>query len=246
MTRSRKTANKAIASERVRPPARATRTQQRYWAHLVIAGLSSALGVGSGAALAHFLGSSLEPAGPHEISTVGRIELIRMPIGARRLRDIKTFVLNVGGPDDFGRVYVNNYLNISNEARDAVFFTSSPMGKEARDKVIEKAVDRAEFNIGVKEVRKLLRQGKNYITLELENAIAACVTSIDITVNGKELEHFPQDPPDGYYIEKDVSNLPLLKKFEAASTLDATTTKVGISPLTDALCARRIWEFTLE
>jgi hypothetical protein len=113
-----------------------------------------------------------------------------------------------------------------------------------REKVLEKTVDRADFMMTAKDVRGFLRKGQNYIVQEIENSIfGTCVSMLNIVVNGQNLEHFPQQIPDGFYVEKDVSNLPLLKKFESAAAVDTNPMKV--SALDDALCARRIWEFAL-
>jgi hypothetical protein len=96
-----------------------------------------------------------------------------------------------------------------------------------------------------KDVRGFLRKGENYIVQELENSIfGSCVSMLNIVVNGQNLEHFPQQLPDGFYVEKDVSNPPLLKKFEEAAAIDMGSMKV--SALEEALCARRIWEFNLQ
>jgi hypothetical protein len=218
-----------------------------YSRHVALAGSTFSCAILLGFALADLFGASFHSDDPHEIESVGRIATIRMPVGARKLKEVKTFVLKGGGGDDFGRIYVNNYLVNSNETPKNVFYTDNPLGAATKTIAIDNAVDRAIYMMDAKDVRIFLRPGKNYIVQELENSIlGSCVSSIDITVNGTELEGFPQNIPDDLYVEKDVANGELLSKFEAAAAIDAKTTKVGVSALADALCARRIWEITLE
>jgi len=218
----------------------------RYGLHLAVVVAVILLGISAGGIGSYLRGRWLQPEEPKTLYGIGRIEAIRLPIGARRLRDIRTFALVVGGSDDFGRVYVNNYLVASGENPKGVFYTDSKIGEISRNKLIGYARDRANHMVGNIDVRWALQVGTNYVVQELENVLDTCVTSMDMLVNGIELEHFPQRMPDNWYIEKGIGNEIILQKYEAASTLDAQGRKLGVSALGDALCARRIWEFTVN
>jgi hypothetical protein len=215
--------------------------------HALYAAITGMTGVVIGFLLAYFFGNWLKADVPTEATTIGRIATLRMPVGARRLDQIKTFILKGGGGDDFGRIYANNYIVNSGETPNNVFYTTNPLGVVARKLAIDNANDRAIYMMADKDIKIFLKKGKNYIVQELENSIlGTCVASIDILVNGIELEGFPQNLPDDLYVEKTVSNAVLLSKFQAAAAIDAKTTKVGVSALADALCSRRVWEIELE
>jgi hypothetical protein len=162
---------------------------------------------------------------------IGRITVIRMPVGARTLRDVKRFVLTGGGFDDFGRIYVNNYLINSSEDRDHVLVGDFKKDVAAADFLRDYPIRIRNNEIPVpKDVKNFLRIGSNFIVYELINAKGACSSGLDIAVNGVELEGFPQQFPTKDFVP-DVDSLP--------ETLE---TKLGAE---NALCARWIYEFTL-
>jgi hypothetical protein len=168
---------------------------------------------------------SMQPAG------IGRIEVIRMPVGARRLRDVKRFVITGGGFDDFGRIYINNYLINTSEDRERVLigdFKNDPLAIEflTRNPV---RIRNNEIPVP-KDVKNFLRVGTNFIVYELINARGACSSGLDVAVNGVELEGFPQQFPTKDF-SPDVDSLP-----------EALELKLGSE---DALCARWIYEFIL-
>jgi len=133
--------------------------------------LSVSVGTTFGFALVFSFGKWLTPAAAIVLPNTGRIEEIRMPVGARKLEDVGTFVIKGGGGDDFGRVYVNNYLTHSGESPDLLFFTNSPNGKQARDEVMSYATNLNNYMLGDKDVVAFLRRGDNYIIQKLENSM---------------------------------------------------------------------------
>jgi hypothetical protein len=174
--------------------------------------LTLACGVLTGAALAYLFGSWLKPAPPQNIPTVGRLDVLRMPIGARKLKEIRSFVLRGGGDDDFGRIFVNNYLVNSSETPRRLFTGDKTLAAK-RNAVIGYAVNRHNDMPDEKDVRVFLRPGKNYIVKELENSIyGTCVAGGDIIVNGVPLEQFPENMPEDWFIEKAVRNPDLVKR----------------------------------
>ena len=171
---------------------------QGYTPHVIAIVLSVSVGTTFGFALVFSFGKWLTPAAAIVLPNTGRIEEIRMPVGARKLEDVGTFVIKGGGGDDFGRVYVNNYLTHSGESPDLLFFTNSPNGKQARDEVMSYATNLNNYMLGDKDVVAFLRRGDNYIIQELENSIfGTCVSTIRIEVNKALIEHFPQTMPTG-------------------------------------------------
>ncbi|AYG60575.1 hypothetical protein [Rhizobium jaguaris] len=205
--------------------------------HVIGALLSLIIGTASGFPIVYFFGEWLPPAEPHIIAGTGRIEEIRMPEGARKKVDVRKFIIAGGDADDFGRIYINNYLVNSGESPTKLFNSTNPAGTSARSDAIKYAVIRNDFMIEDKDVTVFLRRGDNYVVRELENSIfGTCVGGIRIEVNGATLEHFPQTMPDNFYVEPGVSNSVLAQKFEQA----------GIGALSDAVCARRIYHFRLE
>jgi hypothetical protein len=179
----------------------------------------------------------LRPDKPAMIPQIGSIEEIRMPEGARKLEDIGNFIIKAGAGDDFGRIYVNNYLINSGESPNHLFFTESPNGRQARTTAASYAVNRNNYMVADKDVKVFLKHSDNYIVQKLENSIlGSCVVGINIVVNEAVLEHFPQVMPKNFYVEPGVSNKELAKKFDES----------GVGALSDALCARRIYHFSVK
>ncbi len=116
------------------------------------------------------------------MSGLGEIRTVRMPIGARRLEDVKSFVIKMPGADDYGRVFANNYLALNKEAPN-LFYTSK--GSAASRQMVE--LKKAQRNAQLppeNDVKGYLRRGTNFIVAELENASGPCVFGVDTGVNG--------------------------------------------------------------
>ena len=218
-------------------------------------------GVILGAIIASQFGKGLRPGPVQLVETVGRIEILRLPTKARRLSDIRTFIIQMDGADDYGRVFVNNYLWMNNENPQQLFYSSNDT-KERRDEFNQLAVDRNELLVVKRDARVLLRSGTNDIVVELENSIlGTCVTAIDIVVNGEELESFPRSIPDRLNVEAEVVNRTLLRQFKKAERSDVHSelseaernkfsaseiSDLSVSSLDDVICARRIFQFEVE
>jgi hypothetical protein len=111
-------------------------------------------------------------------------------------------------------------------------------------------------------VRGFLKRGKNFIVVELENSIlGSCVTSVDVTVNGVELESFPQMLPEALAVEPESVNEVLLRELRRIERIPAISqltddeskrysasekNELTASSLEDAICARRVFEVNLD
>jgi hypothetical protein len=188
------------------------------------------------ATTSYYFGKGFRAAPTQTVAMTGRIEHLRMPVGARALEDIRSFMIQMDGAQDFARIFVNNYVLIDNESPKDMLFVSVPRSDDKRDLVLPMAVDRSDYHVGTRAARYYLLKGRNYIVAELENGYLGCNTVIDIVVNGTQLERFPKVVPDRLYVEADAVN-PLVKtRFEQIR-------KTGDR---DSLCSRRIWAFELE
>ena len=218
----------------------ASRQRLLFWAGLpavqllvaAVIGMLAAVGVVSN------YGIGVRPAPATSVNGFGRFEPIRLPFGSRRLSDIKSFVVRMNGADDYGRVFVNNYLLLDTENPAAIFYnifnTDSEKAK-LKQFVDTYSVSRNVYMVGDKDARVFLKEGLNTVVFEVENSLwGTCAGEMDLTVNGQELETFPRSVPDALYVEKEVVNSTLLHDFESAG--DA---------LNDVLCSRRIFEFWL-
>jgi hypothetical protein len=222
-----------------------------------------------GALISYSFGTGFRPAPAKAIAdrqteqsmSMGRIETLRLPLKARRLSDIRTFDVEMKSADDYGRVFVNNVLFLNTDDPDLLFYThDDPEVSRALTKKF--AVDRYDLMVGKRDARPLLRSGiKNYIVVELENSILGpCVTSVDMFVNGEELETFPRTLPEAWNVEPEVMNSDLLKKMKALERNPAKgftdeerkkysvseRSELSVTSLEDAICARRVFEFFLE
>ncbi|MDE8762599.1 hypothetical protein PZB21_25845 [Rhizobium sp. CBK13] len=197
--------------------------------------------IGWGASLSFVLGSKPEPAAMVKIDggSIGVIESLRMPIGARSKADINTFQIENAGGDDYARVFVNNYLVLSDENPNKIFYfpAAGILNEKKRKKFLEMAVDRRENTSGVTDVTAYLKQGYNYIIVENENStLGACSTGISISVNGQKLEGFPKSIPVRFTTEAAVLNSELVRRYK----------EVHLPHLSNALCARRIFSVFLQ
>lgn len=166
------------------------------------------------------------------VPVIGRLEHVRLPVGARHLDTIQTFEITMPGAEDYGRVFVNNYVVLSNERPDLTFY-EQPKGFTPEN--TQHSVNRKDLRLGAANVRPHLLRHQNYVIAELENAFLGCSSNIDIVVNGIRLEHFPQIPLDHSYVEPEAVNSELKSRFEFV-------TGNGIK---HSVCSRRIWEFYL-
>jgi hypothetical protein len=204
------------------------------WLLAVLLTLSISLLLAAGTC--YYFGKGFRAAPPTAVAMTGRIEHLRMPIGARALEDIRSFIIRMDGAQDFARIFVNNYLLIDNESPKDMLFVSVPRKEDKRELVLPMAVDRSDYHVGSWPARYYLLKGSNYIVAEVENGYLGCNTVIDIVVNGTQLERFPRVAPGRLYVETDAVN-PLVKtRFE----------KLRKTGDRDSLCSRRIWAFELE
>jgi len=203
---------------------------------LLIVVLTLTISLLMAAATSYYFGRGFRAAPTQTIAMTGRIEHLRLPIGARALDEIRSFMIQMDGAQDFARILVNNYLLIDNESPKDMLFISGPRSDDKRELVLPMAVDRSDYHVGSWSARYYLLKGRNYIVAELENGYLGCNTVIDIVVNGTQLERFPKVMPDRLYVETDSVN-PLVKaRFE----------KLRKTGEQDSLCSRRIWAFELE
>jgi hypothetical protein len=190
------------------------------------------------AGITSLYGRGLQAILPADIPTIGRIETVRLPVGARTLGSVRTFVVRMLNVDDFGKITVNNYVELSNEKRDNFFFFAAPGDDLNRLKALSEPlwVDR-KFYSQSKDVGSELLPGWNYIIVELENSTqGGCQMFLDIEVNGSRLEGFPRTFPRNSLAEPNVIDSRLMESFN----------KSGVSSIANALCARRIFAFYLE
>jgi hypothetical protein len=124
------------------------------------------------------------------IARIGRIEVLRMPIGARRLIDIKSFVITMRGADDYGRVYVNNYLVLNKEAPE-IFYTGRD-DPQKRNAIAAKKAQRNVNIVGDNDVKGYLLVGSNIIVAELENAVGPCTFGLDSMLAEHNWNRFPE------------------------------------------------------
>lgn len=164
---------------------------------------------------------------------IGKIERVILPSTARNLRNIRDFSVEMGGPDDYGRIFVNNYLVINKEDATGLVPGATP---EIQEKVRRRSVDRRTNLPPKTDVKAFLRKGSNFIVAEVENSQGPCLMGIDIVVNGVPLKTFPRSLPEGWEVEDHAVNVNLLNEFR----------RLDIQTLEDALCSRRIFEVVLD
>lgn len=181
------------------------------------------------------------------IETVGRLEIARLPIGARRLRELKSFVITMGGADDYGRVYVNNHLVLNREAPDLFYkINESEENKRKAAIIVERKESRNVNMLGSTDVIAYLQPGVNFIVVELDNAVAGCVLSVDIRVNGTQLEGFPKGLPDYFKLDQETSQPALAAKLQASQRKHVALGMFAPNSDDDAFCSRRIFQIHLE
>jgi hypothetical protein len=167
---------------------------------------------------------------------IGRIEELRLPVGARKLEDVKSFTINTPVFIEFGQIYINNYIVANSENKDRVL--EGDFGAMDEALVFAKNFVRKRNNEiqQPKEVGLFLRRGYNYLVYDLESNGGACISDLDIQVNDVHLETFRRRFPDNLYLpDDDVSSMELQKRLK-----DAVIVPYGV------LCSRRVWEFWLD
>jgi hypothetical protein len=115
-------------------------------------------------------------------------------------------------------------------------FTSLNVSDDIRKSLSSWEVDRREYFVDDRDAMYFLRRGHNYIVVEMESAHLACNTSIDIRLNGVELEHFPEVIPDKIYMDPETVALSVKEGLQ----------RVGFAPVSNAVCARRVYELDLK
>jgi hypothetical protein len=197
---------------------------------LIVCAAAIVIGIG----LTSQFGYGLRPASPADIDGVGHIETIRLPTDARSLAEVTSLVITMPKADDFGKVYLNNFIVVSNEDPERLYYLSRDENEAKRvsnrfgvlRNLTSKSRDPNFVNLVV--------AGWNFIVMEVENSFyGECSSSIDIVVNGKRLEKFPRTLPKNEYAEISAVNPNLLHKFSKAEA----------GELINALCARRIFAF---
>jgi hypothetical protein len=190
----------------------------------------------AGLLCAWLFGRGFVPAAPVEVSGYGFIQTVRLPVGARTMNELTSFEVDMGGADDFARVYVNNYLVVSTENPKAILLFAPEL--DAQQQLMEQlAVKRNMLPPGRREIITHIRKGTNTIVFENENSImGTCAARITLFANGKQLERFPVKVPNGLYPER-ASLLPgVIELFERSKRAHSSD---------DILCARRIFVFEL-
>jgi hypothetical protein len=238
MNQKRKNETKSSASQNTHLSP--TRIAQRY----LVAIVASIAAIASAAILTTIFAVGLPPDRFTALDGIGRIEVLRMPVGARRLIDVKSFVIKMPGADDYGRVFANNYLVLNKEAQD-IFYTQHDDARK-KDAITSDKAQRNVNLLGDNDIKGYLRTGSNIIVAELENAVGPCTFGIDIHVNGIELETFPRTIPDKFFAEKESVNSTLFQKFEKAQAMDTSAGYSTPDPYDDVVCARRIFQVDLE
>jgi hypothetical protein len=206
----------------------------------VVTALAFLIATIGGTTLTYWSAIGLRPGDYSSDDGIGRIEALRLPIGARHYVDVKSFVIGMGGADDYGRVYLNNYLVLNREA-SGLFFNGND-NPANRLSAAQNIVDRRVNKLGDLEAREYLQAGKNVVLIELENAVGACETRVDIRVNGIQLERFPVQLPNNFQVDREVVNQVLFQKFKEAQT-ESTNLPDAMD---DVTCSRRAFQFTLE
>jgi hypothetical protein len=171
---------------------------------LKIVGISAA-GVLAGF-IAGKLGQGLEPAAPTPLPTVGRIQVLSLPIAARRLDGIQSFVIELLGVDDYARVYLNNYLIADRELGSEDITDGATMSREGLRPFFRALTPRGNFGVGPFEGKMFLVRGKNYIVAELENSpLGPCSAHLGLKVNDVSPVGFPVIMGEGFDAEGGVT-----------------------------------------
>ena len=201
--------------------------------------LIAALGVLIGA-IVGVLGEGLRPAPATILDQIGRIEVLLPPAEARSLAGLHSLTVELRDVDDYGRVYVNNYLAAQREIGDHAILDRDNVGEDRR-KALHSVIKRlGNAGLGPADARRFLKPGRNYIVAELENSqYGSCSAQLHITINGAEPLGFPVLLGEGLAGEGGISlNKTVKTKFQSPGS--------NYFWLINAICARRIYELDLN
>jgi hypothetical protein len=200
----------------------------------------------AGYVLATWFGTGLASPPSRPIDNFAQFENVRLPIGARAERELKSFVVRLKEVDDFGRVYVNNHQVTSNDDPRRPF-EHITWKDEDEDYITRFAVNRANPIGPEVEIRRWLHKGVNWITVELENSRwGACTMAVEFLANGNQLEGSPYFIPHRKESDTSLSNPHLLRRFRELSDATREHREFSIIPEYDALCARVVFAFPLH
>jgi hypothetical protein len=191
-------------------------------------------------------GENLDASSPVKIPTIGVLHRLQLPKDVVNRNDIRSFEIQAPDADDFIRVYVNNYLVAINEHPDFVISDSAEPDSQLLKKYI---INRKQPTSGPKKDPKdqrksvdlYLRDGLNYIVVEVENTLGPCDGGYKFFVNSQELKDYPSSVPYPQKQPNETSDLLLLNE-------DNSNEIPAYQPvdIQYAICSRRIYEFELK
>jgi hypothetical protein len=183
------------------------------------------------------------PAGdPRVMQDLGIIETMQLPETARRLGDINSFVVKMTLVDDFGRVFINNYLGLTTSETDVIFGR-----QDLQRQISDLRVQRRNPSQSEADVTRYLRAGHNFLVVELENSmLGGCELQLTVSVNSRVLKGFPRLIPKDFELENAAVNVTLENRFRRHSRSNSDFPEVEISDSGDAVCSRRIFQFYLR
>jgi hypothetical protein len=204
----------------------------------------SAKVVGVGAALAALVtlmfAEGRPASAPITLDGLGIAETIQLPQEARKIAEMNSFVVRLNDVDDFGRIFVNNYLVLTASWSDAAL--KRPEFKDIPDL----RISRSNPPQSEADVISFLRVGKNFLVAELENSmLGGCHLRINISINDHAINGFPRVIPKEFKFEMPPVNSTLAERFGGYSMPDPKVPWSGISGAGDAICSRRIFQFTI-
>jgi hypothetical protein len=199
----------------------------------------AAVGVVVGAIVGRY-GEGLRPAAPTQLSTIGRLQELLTPVEARRLDGLHSLTVALSDVDDYGRVYVNNYLVVDREIGTHVLRQPEIAAEEQKLALKKSILQLGNGGLGPVDVRRFLRVGRNYIVAELENSqYESCSAQLHIEINNVVPLGFPVLLGEGLEAEGGVTlNSAVRKKFESPGSPQFW--------ILFAVCARRIYELDLK
>jgi hypothetical protein len=208
--------------------------------------LTCAVAAGIGYVLATSFGRGLAPPPSRTADQFARFENIRLPAGARTAHQLKSFIVRRKGVvDDFVHIYVNHRQVMSTDEPDRPFRYISWRDRQ-KDPMSRFAVNRANPTDAEVEVRRWLRDGPNWIMVELENSRwGACSMAFEFLANGVPLEGSPYFIPQREQSDPDLSNPFLLQRVKDLSLKTIKDREFGIIPEYDAVCSRLVFAFVL-
>ena len=168
-----------------------------------------------------------------------------MPLGARRLDDVKSFTVRIERVDDYGRLYVNDSLAWTNDAAENVFYTRRDANKSAT--FIERHFkDRGNPSAREVDITRYIQAGMNTLVFEVENSIwGSCELRASIVVNGITLERFPRTLFNGTRPHPSLSRDVIVQRIENPVVPSGIYTELSPSASDNALCSRNFFKFDI-